>query len=285
MNLKRGIPSIHAGWILTNELGLNSMKLIKSVCIAICLAAILSQPLMAQSEPSDDEWNHSLAVYLWGASIGGTTGTGTGLEVDFKDILDNLEFAFMGSYMGRKGKWSVLSDVIYMDVSADRQGEFNPPIGEGNIPINGTATLDMKSLIIHAAGGYNIHDDGEGTTTDVIFGLRYLDLKTDLLLNFNINPENPGVSIPIGASEDFWDAIVGLRGVISLGDRWFMPWGANVGGGDSKFTWQAMAGVGYKASSWADIVLTYRYLKWEFDNTAVDDLYISGPLLGAVFHF
>jgi len=263
---------------------MQSRNLVKKTIAAICLVVLFSQQAVAQSE--EDGWDHSLAIYLWGAGISGTTAGGKELDLDFKDILDNLEFAAMGSYMGRKGKWSILGDINYLDVSGDRQMSLVPPVGGDGIGVDVSASLDMKSLIVHMGGGYNLYDDGEGTTTDVIAGVRYLDVSQDLLLDFEINPSGPGLAIPFSVSEDFWDAMVGFRGAISLGDRWFMPWGANIGTGDSDVSWQAMAGVGFKAARWADIVLTYRYLKWEFDDdTAIDDLIISGPLLGVIFRF
>ena len=106
----------------------NSMK---KIIVALCLLALFSQQVMAQSESGDDEWNHSLAVYLWGASISGTTASGTGIEVDFDTLTDNLEFAFMGFYQGRKGKWSMMADVIYLDLSHDKQFNVVPPVGPG----------------------------------------------------------------------------------------------------------------------------------------------------------
>ncbi len=264
----------------------NSWNFVRKTIAALCLIALFSQQVMAQSESGDDEWNHSLAVYLWGASISGTTASGTGLEVDFKDIADNLEFGAMAAYQARKGKWSILTDVIYLDVSANNQLDLLPPIGGDIIDVTTTASLDLTAWVIHLGGGYNLYNDGEGTTTDFVFGARYLDLESDLMLNFNITPPDLDYTLPpLSASEDFWDAIIGFRGAISLGDRWFMPWGANIGAGDSDLSWQAMAGVAFKASSWADIVLTYRYLKWEFDDAMVEDLSLSGPLLGVVFRF
>ena len=258
---------------------------VRKIIATLCLLALFSQQAMAQSETGDDEWNHSLAVYLWGASLSGTTSQGTGVDVSFKDILDNLEFVAMGSYMARKGRWSIMTDVIYLDVSGDQELDLLPPVEGDIIDVTTTGSLDMKTWVVQLGGGYNLYNDGEGTTTDFVFGLRYLDLKTDLLLNFNIVPPDVDLSFPFSASEDVWDAIIGLRGAISLGDRWFMPWGANIGGGDSDLTWQAMAGIAFKASSWADIALTYRYLKWELDGKVVDDLSISGPLLGVIFRF
>ncbi len=252
---------------------------------AIFFIALFSQQVMAQSQTGDDGWNHSLAVYLWGASIGGTTAGGQDVAIDFKDILNNLEFGAMAAYQARKGKWSVLVDTIYLDVSGDEQFDLTTPIGGDRINVTTNVNLDMKSLVFQTAGGYNLYDDNEGTTTDVIFGVRYLDMSTDLVLDFELDRPELGITVPLSASADVWDAIIGMRGTVSLGDRWFMPWGANIGGGDSDLTWQAMAGVAFKAASWADIALTYRYLKWELDGELVDDLSISGPLLGVIFHF
>jgi opacity protein-like surface antigen len=261
-----------------------SWNLLRKAVGAICLLALFSQQVFAQSESEDDEWDHSLAIYLWGASMGGTTADGTGVEIDFKDILKNLELAFMGSYHARKGKWSFMSDVIYLDVSGDNELDPMPENG-GIFDVTTTGNLDMKSWVIHMAGGYNLYDDGEGTTTDVVFGARYLDLSTDMRIDFDLSLPEQSPSISFSASDTVLDAIVGLRGVVSLGDRWFMPWGGNAGAGGSDLSWQAMVGVGYKASSWADIALTYRYLKFELDSDLVDDLSINGPLLGVIFRF
>ena len=259
-------------------------NLVRKAVGAICLLALFSQQVFAQSESEDDGWNHSLAIYLWGASMGGTTASGTGFEVDFKDILKNLELAFMGNYQARKGKWSFMSDVIYMDISGDN--ELDPmPVNGDIFDVTTTGNLDLKSWVIHAAGGYQLYDDSEGTTTDVVFGARYLDLSTDLRIDFDLSLPDLDPSISFSASDTVLDAIVGLRGVVSLGDRWFMPWGGNVGAGGSDLSWQAMVGVGYRASSWADIALTYRYLKFELDSDVVDELSINGPLLGVVFRF
>ena len=260
----------------------NRISFYNSVIAAVFLF-VFSLPAVAQSESEDDGWDHSLAVYLWGAGISGTTASGTSIDVDFETITDNLSFGAMGSYVGRKGKWSILTDVIYLDLSHEEQFNLVPPQGPGT-GINLDTDLDFTSWVVHAAGGYNLYDR-EGTTTDLVFGLRYLDLASDLTLNLSVGSPDINESVSFSMDPAVWDAIVGARGVISLGDRWFLPWGANVGAGDSELTWQAMAGIGFKASSWADIALTYRYLKWEFDDEKIDDLVISGPLLGVIFRF
>ncbi|MFC1825261.1 hypothetical protein ACFL9T_21330, partial [Thermodesulfobacteriota bacterium] len=68
-------------------------------------------------------------------------------------------------------------------------------------------------------------------------------------------------------------------------EKWYMPFYGDIGAGDSDLTWQAEAGFGYKFKHF-DVVATYRYLDWDFeDNSAVDDLNISGPLIGIKFVF
>ncbi len=264
---------------------MHSWKSPRITITAIALFVLFSQQLMAQSEVEDDAWNHSLAVYLWGSGIKGTTAQGAEVEVSFQDIAENLDFGAMAAYSARKGKWSLLTDVIYLDIAADEQLDLIPPVGGSFINVTTDANLDLTGWVVHLVGGYNLYDDREGTTTDVTFGVRYLDLSMDLLFDFDLGSPELDVTLPLSESGDVWDAIVGLRGNISLGPRWFVPWGANIGAGDSDLTWQAIAGVGYKAASWADVVLTYRYLKWELDGELIDELSFSGPMLGAVFRF
>ena len=261
----------------------NRIPYVCSVTAALLFFAF-SQPAVAQSESGDDGWNHSLAVYLWGSGISGTTSSGTGIDVEFDTLFDNLEFAAMGTYQARKGKWSMLADVIYIDLAADQQINLVPPVGPGT-GVNADIDMVLTNWVVNAAGGYNLYDDREGTITDFVFGARYLDLDTSLLVNLSVGSPDIDRSVSISKSGGLLDAIVGVRGVISLGDRWFAPWGANIGAGDSDLTWQAIAGIGFKAASWADIALTYRYLKWELDDEPIADIAFSGPLLGVIFRF
>ena len=264
---------------------LNRFKLARKTLFTLCVIAMFSQPVMAQSESADDGWDHSLAVYLWGTDIGGSTASGTDIDVGFSTLLDNLNFGAMGAYQGRKGKWSVITNVMYLDVSGDKQLDLIPPIGGNLINVTTDVSLDLTGLVIELGGGYNLYNDNEGTIVDFVLGARYLDLSTDILLDFDLGASGLGLKVPLSDSGHVLDAIVGLSGKVSIGDRWSMPWGANIGAGDSDLTWSARAGVGFKAASWVDIDVAYRYLKWDLGGQLVDELSFSGPMLGAVFRF
>ena len=85
------------------------------VLLGLATFLFVVQPALAEEALSDD-WTFSASIYMWGAGIDGETATGDDFDVKFKDILDNLDFTFMGDFGVNKGKWGLLTDVIYMDI-------------------------------------------------------------------------------------------------------------------------------------------------------------------------
>jgi hypothetical protein len=86
---------------------------------------------------------------------------------------------------------------------------------------------------------------------------------------------------------EIWDAIIGVKGRFELGadKKWFVAYYLDVGAGDSKSTWQAVAGVGY-SFGWGDIVGAWRHLDYRMkSDTAVESLSFSGPGIAAVFRW
>lgn len=66
---------------------------------------------------------------------------------------------------------------------------------------------------------------------------------------------------------------------------WYLSFYADVGAGDSKLTWQAWPGVGYRFEN-VDAVAGYRHLAWETDDgDTFEDINFSGPMLGVKFRF
>ena len=250
--------------------------------LSAALLVFCSCHAFAEDPSAEEGWQHSVDIYVWGAAVGGETNSGTGVDVSFGDLLDNLEFSAMGAYQARKGKWSVMADVIYLDVSntvrVDLGGELI------NVPVE--VDTDLTSWVVHAGGAYNFYEGEKDSMAGLTFGARFLDMSTDILVAFESRIPELDPEIPISASEGLLDFFAGFHGVVPLGERWYLPWAANIGTGDSDISWAALAGVGYRASHLWNVVLTYRHQAWNFDNTVIiDDLEFSGPMLGAVFHF
>ena len=255
------------------------------VIAALCFAVLGVSPVLAQSESSEteDQWQFSGAIYLWGADLGGHTKSGSEVEVGFSDLLDNLEMAFMGAFAARKNNWSLLADVIYMDLGVDKTTDLSIPVGSMQVPVTTSVSLDVEAWILHFAGGYNLYSEGE-SRLDLIGGARYLDLDQNMFLQ--LQSLGPGLSRTISESLTSFDGIVGLKGHASLGERWFLPYYVDIGTGESKLTWQATAGIGFRAGRVWDLALVYRHLEWDLDSTrVVDDINFSGPTLGVIFRW
>jgi len=234
-------------------------KIILLVVSFFVLFAVAPGSVIAQ----EADWEFGVEIYLWGASVGGETGSGSDLNVDFEDLVEDLNLGFMGVFGAQKGKWSFLADVIYLDVEGDTT------VGPG-VKLD----LELTGWVVTPAVGYNLVETERGRL-DILGGARYLYLDTDLRLGSDSFPD----------SGSFWDGIVGVRGAVNLTEKWYLPYYLDIGTGESDLTWQALGGVGYKFNKF-DVVVAYRYLYWDFkDGDQLDDLNFHGPYVGFKFVF
>ena len=220
-----------------------------------------------------DSWKYTASLNLFMAGIGGETADGGDIDISFSDILDNLDMTVMGTFGAQKGKWGLLADVIYLNISEDVNVPINldPPVSITNV--------EMKSWIVTPMVTYRVMEE-EQLTLDLAAGARYLYIKIPLEFN-NVVTDSP--------SGDVWDAIVGVRGQYKIDEKWYMPFHFDVGAGDTDMTWQAFAGVGYKYESF-DLIAGYRYLEWDFDDgdrggEVLNDLTVDGPIIGLKWYF
>jgi len=273
---------------------------------ALVPLSLMAAPAWGQSSSPASGWQFSITPYLWLPTMEGNLrygpppagGATPNVSVDADTLLGALDFAMMLSADARKGKWSVVTDLIYLDLSSDKSGvrsiDFNPGPGPVNIFHTGLdigTTTKVKGTVWSLAGGYALVQDARNQL-DVIGGFRYFDLEATTQWRVSAVVTGPAGSAnfatvgSIRQGERLWDAIVGLRGRSNIGSgAWFIPYHLDVGGGDSKLTWQAAGGVGY-AYKWGDVRLVYRHLSYEQSgNKLVQDLSFSGPTLGARFQF
>lgn len=248
---------------------------------------LLASAIPVTATADSDKWKFDANIYLWGAAIKGTTATGGDVDISFNDLIDNLDMAFMGGIGATKGKYSLFLDAIYLSVSTN--GGFKesvPVIGPINIDVDVEADVGINAWITTLGGGYNIVDN-EKATLNLIGGARYFWLQ--IPLKFDLSAVPLGQQVNRQGKETLkgkvWDGIVGVKGKINLNDKWYLPYYADVGTGQSDLTWQVAAGVGYKFK-YADVLLSYRYLDYEFKSDSnIDDMNFKGPLLGAKFYF
>lgn len=223
-------------------------------------------------------WQNELMIYGWLPTISMDTRWGSTSSTDtsdsMSDIIDDLKMVFIGTYAVRKDKWSFVADVMYLDLGDSETGTHTFP---GGATVEATVDMDIKSLLLTTGIGYNIVQTDKNIL-DVIAGVRYMGLEVDLSSD---HPRHPGRS----ASNDILDGIIGVRGAYNFNENWYMPYEADIGTGDSELTYQLFAGVGYKYD-WGDVKLGYRYIGYEMeDDKIIDNLDLSGAVLGVSFKF
>jgi hypothetical protein len=263
--------------------------------IGAFLAATAIVPAPAHAQPSDN-WTFQAIVYGYFPDLGGTTKfpprTGGGsIDVDIGTILSNLNFTFMGTFEARKGRWGLFTDVIYLDVSGDKNGSRDFTLGGGAIPAGVSSNLDLgiKATLWTVAGEY-LAVSNPSTTLYVVGGARLLDLREKLSYAFSadvgpfVGPARTGSA---EAKQSNWDAIVGVKGNHAFGANreWFIPYYADIGTGDSDLTYQLFGGLGYKFK-WGSVLAGWRYIDYEFKSSSpVQTLDLNGPMIGVAFNW
>jgi len=243
----------------------------------------------AFAQESDDSWQFELTIYGWYAGIDGSLkypvppGSGGNITVDASDILDNLEMIFMGGFQAQKNRWLILADAIYMDIGSDANRTVLAGPAPG-IPVNASVGLDLSSWVLSGGIGYELLRSDRGVLA-VVGGVRYIGIDVDVQMGLHGPLPFPRPPAERSQTVDNWDGIVGAKGCITLNENWYLPYYADIGTGDSDLTWQLFAGIGYRFG-WGNVRLGYRYLKYDLDdNKLLEDLELSGPLLGVGFQF
>ena len=85
----------------------------------------------------------------------------------------------------------------------------------------------------------------------------------------------------------YWDVVVGAKGQYRFGSNgeWSIPWYVDVGTGESKLTYQALAGVAYKFN-WGQVIGAWRYLDYDFKSGSdLESINFNGPMVGVAFNW
>jgi hypothetical protein len=216
---------------------------------------------------ADEGWTFSATPYLWAADLDGNTTVGplkVDFDIPFSETLDNLDSAGLVLLEARNGAWTWLLDNTYLSLSADGTGP-----GLLGIPVDVGARLWLAQLDL-------LHDVNEDGSVQAGLGVRRTELSTAVQL---------GATPAVRSEKHVVDTVAVARGLWELDDDWGMVLYGDAGGGDSKFTWQALASVRYAYDGW-DFSLGYRVIDYEIDSGSTDtDVTMKGPIIGARLRF
>jgi len=265
------------------------------------LGAVVPSIGFAQVAPTSlpvqgSQWRYTASIYAYLPSVDGTSsfpadGQGTRLNVDGSKVLDKLKLFAMGTAGAHNGTWGVFTDVVYLKFQASESASRDFTIGNVGLPADASAAFDweMKGTAWTLAGEYRVAS-APSYTVDVLAGTRLLDTRQHLRWNIagSIGSLDPAArSGEIQTSQSTWDAIVGVKGRYAFGQRreWAVPFYFDVGAGESRYTLQAAAGLGYQFG-WGEVTAMWRYLRYDMKSSSVlQDVSFSGPLIGATFRW
>ncbi len=267
------------------------------ILLAAIAAAIFTAPAQAQSVEPADQWTFSVTPYLWLPNVNGTLkynippGAPASPEVETgpNNYLENLQAVIMISGEVRKDKWSVFTDLIYLDFEDQKSSVKAVDFGGSRVSssLNVGTSSSLRGMAWTLGTGYAVR-----TGLDVFGGLRYfnLEVSTDWQLAAVITGPGGGQSFPLsgGISRrmELLDGVIGIRGRIPLGSSdWSLPYYLDVGAGSSNLTWEGMLGVAY-SFRWGAVTLAYRELYYDQeDDKFIQNLRFGGPALGVTFRF
>ena len=236
-------------------------------------ASPLNAPDQAQSDPGD-KWQFQVTPYLWFAGFKGTIGIRgqtAHVDVGLGDILDHLNFGFTGAFEARKRKFIVLTDMLYLKVSAE-----NATPGRLFSSVKST----VRNLTLDPEVGYRVVEK-DGASLDVMGGIRFWHLSDRLLFTPGLLPQ-----LEISGSKNWVDAVFGMRARARLSRKWFVTGKGDFGGGGSDFTCQLFGGAGADVGNIGALIVGYRYLHVNYDRSGfLFDVGVKGPIVGFGFKF
>lgn len=264
--------------------------------LALAIGLVAAPCATAQTAGlSAERWEFSVTPYLWLPNVDGTlkfsvppgAGGSPSVGVGPNDYLENLDFALFLAGEARRGRWAIITDLIYLDFS-NEEGAVKSVTGPGGIvqvPVNANTRTGLKGLVWQLAASYTVSRTST-STFEVLGGLRYAGLEGEvdwqLAGSIGLLPQSGSFSQKV----DLWDGIIGVRGKVRPGDsNWFVPYYLDAGTGSSQLTWQGMTGIGY-GFKWGDVLLAYRHLYYDQKgDKLIQDMRFSGPALAATFRF
>jgi len=265
------------------------------------------QPPAAETTPSpepglqtafDNKWHGSITPYVWAPGISGTlvfhhpllTGLGAASINVATGPSNYLSFANSAGMVAgevRKNALDISADLIFLNMSntGSTNVTISGPGGKVQIPITSSVGWHMNTTMWELEPGAVIAHGDDGSAI-VFSGVRSVSLKTSANWTFT----GPIDLIPLTGSDSesatITDALVGVRGKLNIGGRWFVPLYQDFGWGTAgTTTTQFYGGFGY-AEHWGNLLLFYRQLYFD-QNTAtarLRGLELNGLTLGATIN-
>lgn len=262
------------------------MKLLALSISLSLLCGSAAHAVPPSTDPPGDGWRITFTPYVWATRVEGTMSIGgieTDFDVEFKDILADLDVALMGVLEARHDRWGFLVDglgaVIKDDTTIHRplltigaESRLREIVAQG--------VVLYRALSMPLASG-----DPRQVRIDLLTGLRYWNLKVELDLDSPLLGERS-----FEREADWVDPVVGTRILADLTDRLGLTFVGDVGGfgigSASDFSWELWGLLRYGLTERSSLLFGYRALDVDRGRGNKEmDFTLHGPILGVSFHF
>lgn len=244
---------------------------------AVAAVAAFTLSGTGPAEAQSASWEFAVSPYAWLPGISTSTDTDfgdVGTDSNTREVVEDLDFAFMGTIEARNGRWGLILDLINADLTSSE----DTPLGL----LWSEAQVETSVGAFTTYAGYRVFEDAKGAV-DVLGGARFfsLDIKTSL---------TPGTLAgrSENASSDWADPVIGLRGRYDFTDKWFTTGVMDFGGYEagSNRSWQLFASVGYQFNEHWSMQGAWRYMAIEKEINGRDvEVDLNGPLVGFTYRF
>ena len=239
---------------------------VKLVTLLALAAALLPTGLRADETK---HWSFDASLYGVAAGMSGdmtVKGISTDLNVGFDKVLDHLKFGAMGTVKVGYDRFSLSTDVIYMDLGASK----------------GPVSAEAQQWLVQPMLGYRLCSFFEVTA-----GTRYNNLSA------TIQGTGPlGNFRSASGTVEWWDPVIGGRVSVPLFKTLSFDVMGDVGGFDvsSSLTWQAQPLLNWHFTKWGSIQAGYRWLYTDYSQGSGTskfryDILTQGPQVGFSLSF
>ena len=251
------------------------------------LAAAIAVAMVASvGHARADEWQFSVAPYLWAVGLNGeqtVKGNTSDIDASFIDIIEESDtiFALQAHFELHNGTWGVFFDPTFMTLTMD--GKVGP------IDVD----LDFDYWLVEFGGVYKVaswpQEGDADAVLELLAGGRYTSLDADIDLTAT------RFATSVSGKQDWIDPFVGARGLIPLteGVNLFLRGDVGGFGVGSDFTYNLVGTVGWDMTVFgndATLHAGYRVLYQDYeDGSGADrfayDITTHGPMIGMNFRF
>ena len=262
------------------------MNATKKFLSIVALLLIIAAGAEAFAQESD-QFELTVAPYAWFPNVKGDVTVGqqtTNFELGANADIDKTEFAGVLQLEARFGRFGLFLQPNYFKVDDSQE------------VLRTNVELTMKFWMLELGGFFRLIDWGKTgahppSGLDLLIGGRYWGISTEAHVS------SPGTVTEGAESAHITEPFIGLRLSTFLTNHLFFRARGDVGGFSvttndvkSRFTWQALASLGYQLNHLLGIEAGYRWMSVDMKNESLPfnneiNLDFKGPFAGLLFRF